>query len=497
MDAHSRPASCGIDIGTQGVRAVVVADRGTHLGEGTAPISDDHRDGLRHEQRPDAWWDALVLAVRAALTQCGDEVDITALALDATSGTVLVEAADGQPRGPALMYDDNRAGAQAVRADRVGSGLWDELGYRMQAAWALPRIMWLLENGAVGHADRLVHQSDHLVRRLTGDPVSTDTSHALKSGVDLRTAQWPLDLLADLGVSASLLPPVVLPGATLGVIGAVAAAATGLASGTVIKAGMTDGCAAQIAAAALRPGSWSSALGTTLVIKGSTPSLLRDPNGAVYCHRNPDGGWLPGGASSTGAGVLKQEFPHHDSAALEVLTAQARGSVPATGITYALVGHGERFPFVAPDARGFLAADATTDPARFAALCLSVAYVERLAYDVLGALGADVSGPVTLSGGATANAWWNQLRTDVLGRPTLLPASVQAAAGMAVLAAAPAGQLARTAERMVRITERYEPEPARGESLRPGYEDLVAELTTRGWLDSKLANRALAPAVAR
>ena len=49
-------------------------------------------------------------------------------------------------------------------------------------------------------------------------------------------------------------------------------------------------------------------LGTTLVLKGVTPDLIKDPSGVVYSHRSPDGNWLPGGASSVGAGVILQAF---------------------------------------------------------------------------------------------------------------------------------------------------------------------------------------------
>ncbi|WP_427924378.1 FGGY-family carbohydrate kinase [Streptomyces sp. cg40] len=484
-------AYCGIDVGTQGVRAVLLGPDGEHLGSGAAGVPDGRREGGRHEQDPAQWWTALVTAVRSAVDQAGPHVVVEALSLDATSGTVLVQGSDGLARGPALMYDDARASSQAERARTAGAALWDVLGYRMQESWALPKLMWLSEHGAVGTGDRLVHQSDHLVGRLVGAAVATDTSHALKSGVDLRSGEWPVDILADLGLDAAALPQVVLPGTVIGTVGTEAAQATGLTPGTPVRAGMTDGCAAQIASRALRPGSWSSALGTTLTIKGSTSSLVHDRHGAVYCHRNPDGGWLPGGASSTGAGVIARTFPG-DARALEALTEQAKHLVPAPGVTYALDGTGERFPFVAPQAQGFLAPEATvSEPARFAALCQSVAYVERLAYDVLGVLGADVTGPVSLSGGATHNTWWNQLRTDVLGRTTVLPESVQAATGMAVLAAAEPGRLAETSERMVRVREEYVPDRERGRALRPGYERFLDELTDRGWLDGDLAARVL------
>ena len=242
---------------------------------------------------------------------------------------------------------------------------------------------------------------------------------------------------------------------------------------------MTDGCAAQIAARALRPGSWSSALGTTLVLKGSTPDLILDPTGAVYCHRNPDGGWLPGGASSTGAGVLRDTFPDIDSAGLAVLTEQAAELATGSALVYPLAGHGERFPFVAPQAEGFGLDEVEGDAARLAALCLGIAYVERLAYDVLGTLGADISGPVSFTGGTARNRWWNQLRADVLGRPA------------PVLAAAPPGELAETAETMVSVSGTVAPGGARGAELLGGYRRLVAALADRGWLDDALAQRVL------
>lgn len=483
--SERRSAWCGVDIGTQGVRAAAVDAEGRVLATGTAPLPDGERHSGRHEQDPESWWAATVAALRGATTQLAGDVRIEALALDATSGTVLVEDAHGAPVGPALMYDDARAVAQAQRAQSVGHELWTALGYRMQTSWALPKVLWLRENDHVRHGDGVVHQSDHLVRRLTGHAVPTDSSHALKTGVDLRTVSWPTDLFGALDLPVALLPDVTLPGTPLGVVGVEAAAATGLPAGLPVHAGMTDGCAAQIASGALSNGAWSSALGTTLVLKGATSDLLRDPTGAVYCHRSPDGGWLPGGASSTGAGVLRQTFPDADLTALTV--AAAALGTPRT-VTYPLAGTGERFPFVAGDAHGFRTG-ASDDPAAvFSAICHGVAYVERLAYAVLGHLGADVSGPVTISGGATRNPWWNQLRADVLGRPLLLTGSVEAAVGMAVLAASPPGELASTAARMVHVEQTVEPDLTSRDDLERGYRRLVAALAERGWLDRDLAD---------
>lgn len=477
--SSDRTGWMGVDVGTQGVRAVLVDDAGTLLGSGSARLPPGRRSGAEHEQQPDDWWAALCRAVRLAL-DAAPGTAVTALALDSTSGTVVVTDRDGRSTGPALMYDDGRAGAEAARAQEAGAAVWSALGYRLQPSWALPKVLWLLHRGAVPDGGRVVHQGDVLGALLTGGPVATDTSSALKTGYDPLRGDWPHEVLEALGLPVAVLPPVRLPGEGLGTVCEQAAAQTGLPVGTPLRAGMTDGCAAQIAARALTPGSWSSALGTTLVVKGSTPELLRDPAGAVYCHVNPDGGWLPGGASSTGAGTVARDFDGHD---LDDLTRRAAALGPPAGVTYPLAGRGERFPFVAPDAVGFSMGVGGSLPERFAATLYGVALVERLAYDVLAGLGADTRGPVTLSGGATRNAWWNQLRADVLGRPVLLPDRVEAALGMAVLAAAPRGRLGATAEAMVGIAERLEPDRSAADRHDAAYAALCSALAARGWLD--------------
>lgn len=470
----------GIDLGTQGVRAVAVTGDGDVAAAGAVTLTTDRRADGRHEQDPHEWWTATCGALRQTTAALGSRT-VRALAISSTSGTIVPCDPGGGAVGPALMYDDGRATAEADRVQRTGAGTWSSLGYRMQPSWALPKLLWMMRAGMLGRGVVVQHQADHIAGQLVGHPVATDTSHALKTGYDLVQRRWPGDVLDALGLDRGLLPDVVLPGTVLGRVAATAAEATGLRVDTEVRAGMTDGCAAQVASGALAPGSWSSALGTTLVVKGATSTLLRDPHGAVYSHVNPDGGWLPGGASSTGAGTIAREFPEADLAGL---TAAAAAHDPAPGVTYPLAGRGERFPFVAPQAHGFSTVAEVAPAVRFAATIQGIALVERLAYGVLRNLGADTAGPVSLSGGATRNEYWNQLRADVLGRPTLVPQSVEAAVGMAVLAAAPLGALAATAERMVRIVHRYEPDLRRGARYDEPYTALCRSLTERGWLDA-------------
>lgn len=489
----AEPAWIGVDLGTQSVRALAVDGWGRQLAAAARPLTG-RRDGPRHEQDPADWW-RLTAEVLAEVAETLAGRPVGALAVCATSGTVLLTDPDGTPRTPGLMYDDTRAAGLAAAAQEAGAALWSTLGYRMQPAWALPRLLWWRDQGLLDGAARVAHQPDVVAAALVGHPVASDSSHALKTGYDLIASRWPREVLVRLRLDPAALPEVVRPGTVLGTVCRDAARTTGLPPGTPVVAGMTDACAAQLAAGALEIGQWNTVLGTTLALKGVSARLPRDPTGAVYSHRAPHGdAWLPGGASSTGAGAVRALFPEADQARLAELT-EAAARVDAVPVCYPLVGQGERFPFVAPEARGFLGSGPLAvdgDPATaFAAVLTGVAHVERLSFALLARAGCDVGGPVAFTGGAARNDWWNQLRCDLLGVPVRLPVNPEPGLGMAVLAAGSvAGDIQGAARRLVRVRRTLTPDPARTEALLPGYRAFVGELVGRGWLDPALAEGA-------
>jgi D-ribulokinase len=207
----------------------------------------------------------------------------------------------------------------------------------------------------------------------------------------------------------------------------------------------------------------------------------------VYSHKAPNGDWLPGGASSTGAGAISRDFPGAD---LDDLNRQAARYEPATALAYPLVSAGERFPFVAPQAQGFLLGTPADDGDRFAAVLQGVAFVERLCFDHLDLLGAPLDGDLVLTGGATRSAYWCRLRADVLGRPITLPENAEPALGMAVLAASPGRDAAEVAAGMVRVREVVEPSPGGARRFAEPYVRFVDELERRGWLPPETARHA-------
>lgn len=480
----------GVDIGTQSVRVTAIDGSGHVHATSSRPL-DSVRDGRRHEQDPAQWWRAFVEAARETLSNL-DRSAVAGLAVDATSGTILLADADGTPLTPGFMYDDVRDPGLVDEIDQAGRDVWSRLGYqRIQPSWALAKLVWLCraEPAARRGGTRLLHQPDLITWRLAGTQVPSDASHSLKTGYDLVDERWPTEVFDTLGVPSGLLPDVVRPGTVLGTVCPRAAAETLIPAGTPIVAGMTDGCAAQLGSGALTPGAWNSVLGTTLVLKGVSTRLVHDPRGVVYCHRGPGDTWLPGGASSSGAGALTRLFPDAD---LSALTAAAT-AVEHKTIVYPLAGErGERFPLRAPDLEPFVLGTASDETEMFAGVLLGVACVERLCFDYLDALGADILGPVTFTGGGAKNRHWSHLRADLLGAEVLLPKEAGSARGMAVLAAAAVtGRVpADTAAEMVHIEDRLTPDPTARPVLLDAYLRFIDHLAAAGHLEPEIAAHA-------
>ncbi len=481
----------GIDVGTQGARVVACEAGGLVRAQVEEPFPPGRGGQLPPrwaEQEPEGWWSAVAICLRRVLAALGDQKisaeAIEAIAVTSTSGTVLPVDSAGQPLRPALMYNDGRAQAEADAVQAAGQAQAAALGYRFSPSFALSKIFWLSrhEPALFEATHRFSHAADFIVGRLTGQYGVTDFSNALKTGYDLGRYRWPVFIEADLAIPLEKLPKVVRPGSLIAETSAACAESTGLPVGIPVLAGMTDGCTSQISTGAVAPGDWNSTLGTTLVIKGVTETLLTDPRGRIYSHRHPDGYWLPGGASNTGGEAIAHRFPPEKWADLN---RRALEVAPTETLIYPLVRRGERFPFARPEAEGFSLNPPPDEATRYTAHLEGVGYVERLAYDLLAGLGAGIGGLIYSAGGATRSRAWSQLRADILGRTLARPEVTGGAMGAAILAAAGCwyNGLIPAARSMVRLVEQVTPRPGLAAAYEARYQRFREACRERGYIE--------------
>jgi xylulokinase len=469
-------ALLGIDVGTQGARVLACDPTGHVLATAEEPFPV-----TSYEQQPEDWWRATTRTLRQVVGKLNDT--IAGVSVTSTSGTVCLVDESGGTLGPALMYNHPRSSAEAVEVSAAGRTLEEKLGYRFASSFALPKLLWLKRHQPERFqaARHLLSPTDFIIGRLTGEFGVSDFTNVLKTGYDLIEQRWPQFIERELGIPIQKLPSVVPPATQIGVVSARAGSETGLPKGVPVLAGMTDGCASQVATGAVALNQWNSTLGTTLVLKGVTRELIRDPAGRVYCHRHPDGHWLPGGASNTGGECIARRF---DSAKLGALAAEASRLTPTDLLIYPLVKTGERFPFLHPKAEGFTLGKAASEAESYTAHLEGVGYIERLAYEVLKQLGAEPAEEVYAAGGGAKVDAWLQIRADILQKTLLVPANSGGAMGAAILAAG--GTIHKgivpAAQAMVRITKRVEPRSSTKAAYDDRYVRFLDALRQRGYL---------------
>ncbi|MCF0073604.1 FGGY-family carbohydrate kinase [Dyadobacter sp. CY261] len=475
----------GIDVGTQGVRVVLLDDSGSPMGssERVFPLTT----GSREEQSPAMWWKSALECLQNLLVSVKGNIDLNcvkAVSVTSTSGTVIPLDENNEPLHNALMYSDTRPAAEG-KLCRETAERYRPNGYTgFNASSGLSKMVWFV-NHIPEKAARIktwIHATDFIIGKLCGDYSVTDYTNALKSGFDVGTSEWPSYLAKHLPVRKEWLQKVVPSGTPIGTLLPALSERLGLNQIQVI-AGMTDGCASQVASGAVQPGDWNTTIGTTLVIKGVTTREVRDPEGRLYNHRHPEGYWMPGGAGNIGADWVSADFTHD----LPALTIAATKLIPTGLIAYPLLQQGERFPFIAPQARGFTP-ERTTREALFTANMEGVAFIERYAYEMIESLsGEDVRSIYTAGGGSNSDVWLT-IRANVLNRPIHKCAHVTGAAGAAIVAAAGLhfGTLTKAVGAMTRIEKTIQPEPALVKAYEQQYQIFIQTLTEKGFIAGRV-----------
>ena len=407
----------GIDMGTTGVRACAIEDTGAIVSERSGKM----KTASEGEGVAAIGWQGSVEDVLRDIAMDGQ---IAAIAVDGTSGSMVLTDDHGTPVTPGLLYNSKGFDAEAERIAAVAP----EGSITRGSGSALARLL-RLQKLSDGRGRHLLHQADLASALLTGRPGTTDESNALKTGYDAANRRWPR-WLEKAGVDMTLLPRVVPVGAPIGSAISDRADMLGVPASARVIAGATDSVAAFLAAGVAENGVAVTSLGTTLALKVLSDRPVEDAARGIYSHRVGDS-WLPGGASNVGGGSLLAHFTAHELA--DVTTRIDPDWEPQHPATYPLTKPGERFPRNDPALVPNV--PERSDDARFLfELLHAIARIEREGYEALASLGAPYPTRVLTTGGGAQNTVWTAIRQKVLGVPVEAMETADAAYGMALTA---------------------------------------------------------------
>ena len=413
----------GIDIGTSGVRTAVIDEGGRVVSMARA----DHPRQPTVDIDATLWWQAVETCIRNQTDRLRakgkDPCDILSIAVDGTSGSMVLTDAALTPVSPALMYDSKGFGEEAAIIARHAPDPDITRGSNS----ALARAMRLVSQVSDVPA-HLLHQADFIAAQLLGRGGFSDYNNALKTGFDPGAERWP-DWIGEV-IPRSILPDVQPVGAVFGPIAPDVARTLGLNPAAVIRAGTTDSIAAFLASAPLEPGVAVTSLGSTLVIKMLATARLDDPEIGLYAHRIGEF-WLIGGASNTGGAVLASFFSTDRIAELS----NRIDPEQETGLDYyPLLRPGERFPVNDPEFAGALAPRPGEDHLFLAGLFEGIARVESRCYREIEKRGGAFPTVIYTAGGGAKNACYTAIRARVLGVDIRRGEESEAAIGSARIA---------------------------------------------------------------
>ncbi len=492
----------GLDVGTSGCKAVLIAPDGSVRAEAISEYSMQIPRPGWAEQEPEDWWKATVESVRRVLASAGGD-SIAGIGLTGQMhGLVLLDEA-GKVLRPCIMWNDQRTASQCAEIEeKVGRARLIELaGKPALTGFTAGKILWVRENEPeiYRRARHVLLPKDYVRYRLTGEQAMDVADGSGTLLLDVRRRAWSDELLKLLDIPYEWLPTLHECHEVVAVVSAEAESATGLRHETPVVAGAGDQAAQSIGTGIAREGTVSVTIGTSGVVFAATNRYRFDPTGELhaYCHAVPDTWHLMGVTLSAGGSlrwfrdaVCEKEKAEAERTGRDVydLITELAATAPAgsDGLLFLPYLTGERTPHADPDARGvFFGLSLRHTKAHMARAVLEgVTFSLRECLDLLCNLGQSCS-RVRVSGGGSRSAFWRQMMADVFGTEIVEVNVTQGAAyGAALLAGVGTGvypDAERACELAVHETGSTKPGPNAGayaevyERYRALYPALMSE----------------------
>jgi xylulokinase len=482
----------GLDVGTSGVKAILVTEGGDVVASATAPLSLDTPQPGWAEQEPESWWEASRAATREILAkQPGARVAAVGISGQMHSSVFLDR--HGAVIRPALLWCDGRTTAECREIEEKAGGEDRLAAWVCNAAlegFTLPKVLWLRnhEPDAFARLATVLLAKDFVRFRLTG-ALATEPSDA--SGTlmfDPAHVRWSREMLDAVGLSPALLPPVGGSAEVLGRVSKEAAALTALPAGTPVVGGGADNACSAAGVGAIKPGEAAASWGTSGTILAPTAEPRVDPKlrAHTFCHVAP-GLWYVIGVvlSAGGAFAWYREQCARELADLERRDdrlAQEAASIPpgAEGVTFLPYLQGERTPYRDASLRAaFVGLSLAHSRAHMTRAVLEgVCFAMRDSLEILKELGL-APAFLLLTGGGAKSAFIRRLQADVYGVPVATVNREEGGAyGAALLAAVGAGAFPDLPTAVQRTLTRGAP-ASPNPSIQRQYEEIYERFRSR------------------
>ena len=447
-----KPYLLGIDVGTSACKIAIFDRNGTVLETATGEYEVYYPQTGWAEQDPDEWWRVICSTMKYIFSKSQIKPEeIAGIGIDGQSWSAIAVDKEGSVLTNTPIWMDTRADDICRElSEKVGEQrIFEVAGNSLQPSYSTAKIIWYQRNMPQVYENiyKVLQSNSYIAYRLTGQ-MTQDLSQGYGFHCfDMHTGTWDQAMCEALGIPAHILPDIHPCHEVIGAVTKAAAAQSGLAEGTPVVAGGLDAACGTLGAGVIHAGETQEQGGQAGGMSICIDSYKADPRLILSCHVVP-GKWLLQGGTTGGGGAmrwLEKEFGAFEreegrrtgKSSLDLFNEEAGNVAPGSdGLIFLPYMAGERSPLWNPYAKGvYYGMDFGKTKGHFIrAVMEGVAMSLRHNLEVAAEAGASVD-VLRAMGGSANSLLWTQIKSDVTGKPVIVPSSDTATTlGAAILA---------------------------------------------------------------
>ncbi|WP_413595132.1 xylulokinase [Citrobacter youngae] len=408
----------GIDLGTSGVKAILLNEQGDVVASHTEKLTVSRPHPLWSEQDPEQWWLATDRAVKT-LGQQHSLSEVKALGLAGQMhGATLLDKQQKVLR-PAILWNDGRCAEECAMLENQAPQSRVITGNLMMPGFTAPKLLWVQrhEPEIFSQVDKVLLPKDYLRLRMTGEFASDMSDAAGTMWLDVAKRDWSDVMLAACQLTRAHMPALYEGSAITGTLLPGIAQSWGMSEVAVV-AGGGDNAAGAVGVGMMNAGQAMLSLGTSGVYFAVSDGFLSKPESAVhsFCHALPER-WHLMSVMLSAASCLDWAAKLTGLASVPALIAAAQeADEHAEPVWFLPYLSGERTPHNNPQAKGvFFGLTHQHGPAELARAVLEgVGFALADGMDVVHACGVTPAS-ITLIGGGARSEYWRQMLSDISG----------------------------------------------------------------------------------
>ncbi|MGM0755396.1 MAG: xylulokinase [Bacillota bacterium] len=463
----------GIDLGTSGVKAILVDESGKVCCEASKPYRLIQDKPGYCEQHPEDWVEQTIAAMRELMArQPAHSRRVEGISFSGQMHGLVLLDESRQVLRPAILWNDTRTTEQCTRiTKKLGDRLQKITKNQALEGFTLPKLLWVKEHepDIDQQIDMFLLPKDYVRFRLTG-AIHIDYSDAAGTLLlDIGEQTWSKEICQAFDIPPHVCPPLVLSEAEVGTLLPQVARETGIKEGVKVFAGGADNACGAIGAGILSSGHTLCSIGTSGVILSYEEDHERELQGNLHLfhHAQKDAFYTMGVTLSAGYSLEWTKSLLAPEKSFQALLEGVADVAPgANGLLFTPYLVGERTPYADSIIRGSLIGlDSRHERAHMVRAVLEgITFSLNESIALFRQAGKRIESIVSIGGGARSQTWL-QMQADIFQAEVIQLENEQGPAlGAAMLAAVGGGwypSLEACADQFIHQAAVYEPNQQR------------------------------------